>query len=458
MGFWDNFFKFLKLAWKLLTITLDEVVWYCQALVKLAIAFIGLAVLLFLLGPLLAWIVRPAYVGQAFGVWFIFVGILAFVFLVFATPLLVAAQFLFKKFPNLEQVSVQVARIMAAVWFWFLMLAIYFYVIPVRNNPEAIPIVLMLTAALALGAFTGWVRLNEERVKRFLTAQLIALFLIATISFSFPQIVRKLGDLVPSLDEKTARLFEPQLKDFKTVEEVRAYRFFDGNTGKPRLYYDGDIGAEFQVFDSAGKSPFTGKELKPVQTEAERRQVVSSYVRHFEKIEADRIERELQQQKAEGEKRNQARQEEERRQKEIRETNEREERERLAKQEAQSRVAEVARIASEQAKARAEAQFLEFLQQQNDKIAKGVVPPLSVSANRLLDSWRLYFENTSETVTVNITKLRKSVNGVEETTPFTKTMRPGEREYMAYQTDFHTGDTLDVYCQGFQEPYRMVVK
>jgi hypothetical protein len=347
---------------------------------------------------------------------------------------------------------------MAAVWFWLLMLAIYFYVVPVYNNPKAIPIVLMGTAALALGAFAGWVRFNEERVKRFLTGQLIALFFIATISFSFPQIVRKLGDLVPSLDEKTARFFEPQLKNFQTVEEVRAYRFFDGNTGRPRLYYDGDLVAEFQLFDSSGKSPFTGKELKPVKTEADRQQVIGWYEKHFQKIEADRVEHELQQQRVEEEKRKQARLEQERLQAEAREAKDREARERIKQAEAARQRVEAARVADEQAKARTEAQLQEFQQQQIDKIAKGIAPPLNVSVSRLSGSWRLYFENTSDKVTVNITKLRKLVNGVEETTPFSKTMRPTEREYMATQEEFHQGDTLDVFCQGFPEPYRLYVK
>lgn len=468
--FWKKFWRFLRTLGSTGVEAAKSIAemakWYVGFLVKLFVAFLIASAALLLLLLLPTWLWKPEAIGQVFSIWLIFLGVLAFIFMLFASPLLVAARIAFKVVPAAEDITIWVARVMAAVWFWILMLAIYFYVVPVGDNPKAIPIVLMTTAALALGAFTGWVNFNAERVRRFLTGKLIVLFVIATISFAFPQLIRGVTGLAARLGGLGARAVDsvndPKPKEFQSLEEVRAFPFFSG--GKPQLYYDGDLSSEFQLFDSMGRSPFranspfTGRELKPVKSEKERQQVIASYERHFEKLATETRERELQQQREEQSKREQTRLEEERRQREIREASERQERERLARQEAQTRAAEAARVAQEQAKARAEAQLQQFQQQQSDKIAKGIVPPLSVIANKLPDSWRLYFENTSETVTVNITRLRKSINGVEETTPFTKTMRPGEREYMAYQADFHQGDMLDVFCQGFQEPYRMFVK
>jgi hypothetical protein len=382
--------------------------------------------------------------------WWVCVGVLAFIFMVVAAPLLVAVRILFKVVPAAEDISFWIGRVMAAVWLSILILAICFYVVPLGT--KAIQILL---TTLTLGALTGWANFNAERVRRFLTGKMIVLSLSATVLLAFPQLICGVAGVMARLGDLGTRAVnsvnDPKPKEFQSMEEVRAFRFFSG--GKPQLYYDGDLLGDFQLFDSMGRSPFkasspfTGRELKPVESEKALQQVMAWYERHFEKMAAEGRERELQRQREEGARREQSHQEDERRQREIRTANER-----------QERAADAARPAQEQPKARTEAKCLQFEQEQNDKIAKGIVPPLSVTANKLPDCWRLYFENMSKVVTVNITRLRKSTGGLEETTPFPKSMPPGEREYMAYQADFHPGDVLEVFCQGFQEPYRMVVQ
>lgn len=468
--FWGKFFSFLRSlaasSAEAAQFLAEKTKWYLRFLIRLSIYFVVVVTGLLLLLLLPTWLWKPEALGQAFSIWLIFLGVFAFIYMLFAAPLLIATRIIFKLVPAVEDMTIWLARFMAAISFWILMLAIYFYVVPVGDNPKAIPIVIMTSAALALGAFTGWVNLNADSVKRLLTAQLILLFIIATLSFAFPQLIRGVMGFAARLDGLGARAVDsandPKPKEFLSLDELRAYRFFSG--GNPQLYYDGDLSGDFQLFDSMGRSPFranspyTGRQLKPVKSENERQKVIAWYERHFEKLATETRDRQLQQQREDEAKRQQAKVEDERRQREIQENDARRERERLAAQEAQDRAAKAERDAQEQAKARAEAEFLQFQQDQRDKITKGIVPPLLVTANKLPDSWRLYFENTSGSVTVDVVRLRKSINGVEETTPFTKSMRPGEREYMVYQVDFHHGDILDVFCQGFQEPYRIIIR
>jgi hypothetical protein len=451
--FWNKFGRCLK---ALISTGAEAVVsiggmakWYVGFLVKLCVSFFIASALLLLFLVLPTWLWKPETVGQLISIWWVCVGVLAFVFMLFAAPLLVAARILFKVVPAAGDITFWLGQVLAAVWFWILMLAVYFYVVPVGTKAISI-----LLTALTLGTFTASANFNAERVRRFLTGKVIVLFSISTLLFTFPQVIRGVAGVVARLGDLGTRAVDsvndPKPKEFQSMEEARAFRFFSG--GKPQLYYDGDLMGDFQLFDSMGRlafranSPFTGRDLKPVKSEKERQQVMTWYEQHFKKMAAEARGREFRQEREEG-RRAQARQEDERMQREIRETNERKE-----------RAVEGARVAHEQPKTRTEAKFLQFQQEQNAQIAKGIVPPLSVTVNRIRDSWRLYLENTSETVTVNITRLRKSTSGVEETTPFQKSMCPGEREYMAYQADFRLGDVLDVFCKSFQEPYRMVVQ
>jgi len=463
--FWKKFWSFLNALGSTTAETAkvlaEKARWYAGFLVRLFVGFVIAGFVPLLLLVLATWLLKPEAVGQIFSISLILLGVLVFIFMLFAAPLLVAARVVFNIVPAAKDITFWVARrIMAAFSFWVLICAIFFYVVPVGNNPWAIPLVLIVAGALAVGAYSGWVNFNAERVKRFIKAMLIVLSFITVLSLFFPELIRAVVGWAVRRGEKAAihvtSITDPKPKTFQSLEELRTFPFFSG--GKPQLYYDGDLSGNFQLFDSIGTSPFTGKKLKPVSSEQERQQVIAFYERHFEKLAAEQRERELQRQREEEARREQMRKDEERKQREIREASERQERERIARQEAQAQAAEAARIAQEQAKARAEAQFLQFQQEQKEKIARGIVPPLLVRISKLRDGSRIYFENTSEAVTVNITRLRKSISGVEETTPFLKTLRPGEREYMAYQADFCEGDTLEVFCQGFQEPYRVVVK
>ena len=205
-------------------------------------------------------------VNWLYSAYFIFVGAEAVILMVLAFPIIAAAQIIFDKFPQFAGSIRKSVQLIAAVAFWALMLAVYFYVFPVWENPRMIPLVLMSAAALTLGAYAGWVHLPRAFVKRTATVFLVGIFVIATFAFSFPNRTRQLFGSVQKFDEAA------YTKPIK-IDSLDQIAFVDPK-GKSQIWYYRSPTGEYELFDHEGFHR-SGARLKLAETAEERNQIIT---------------------------------------------------------------------------------------------------------------------------------------------------------------------------------------
>jgi hypothetical protein len=198
----------------------------------------------------------------------ILVGVEAVILLVLAFPLLTTAQFVLAKLPQNLRSSVQTtAQQVAGAAFWCLMIAVYFYVFPVWENPKMIPLVMMCSAALALGAYAGWVHLPRESVRRWTGRFLTTILLVATLSFCFPARMRQLVGFIHNVDEGA---FAPKQIRVSSPDQI----VFVNAKGEPQLWYYRSPSGEYELYDHDGFHR-SGSRLKLAETSDERNQITA---------------------------------------------------------------------------------------------------------------------------------------------------------------------------------------
>ena len=201
-----------------------------------------------------------------YSAYFIFVGAEAVILMVLAFPIIAAAQFIFDKFPQFAATIQKSVQKIAAVAFWALMLAVYFYVVPVWENPKMVPLVLLAAAALTLGAYAGWVSLPRAFVKQIATAFLVGIFVIATFAFSFPNRTRQLFGSVHKFDD--AAFMKPLQVD--SLDQIQ----FVNSKGVPQIWYYRSPTGEYELYDHEGFHRL-GERLKLAETPEERNQIIT---------------------------------------------------------------------------------------------------------------------------------------------------------------------------------------
>jgi len=235
-------------------------------------------------------------VNWLYSAYCIFVGAEAVILMVLAFPIIVSAQIISDMFPKFAGSIQKSAQRIAAVAFWTLMLAVYFYVVPVWENPRMIPVVLIAAAALALGSYAGWVSLPRNLVKIIATLFLVGIFVIATFAFSFPNRTRQFVGLIHTIDEAEAK--PKQVK----VESADQIRFVNATTGEPQLWYYRSPTGEYELYDQEGFHA-SGARLKVAKTTEERNQIIAWFRHEAQRKEevmqtADEQQRKVEQQLA----------------------------------------------------------------------------------------------------------------------------------------------------------------
>jgi len=90
---------------------------------------------------------------------------------------------------------------------------------------------------------------------------------------------------------------------------------------------------------------------------------------------------------------------------------------------------------------------------QQTLIASGECPNLIIRAFRTGAIWQISVKNRSQKA-IRLDSLSKRLAGTSpETTPFYKTIAPGQDESFGLPYDFNTGDALDLICDGFSQRF-----
>jgi len=282
----DNFYKYLRTFIGMLTdigsLAWEHLVDYKDFLWRVAKRFALYAAIpipILLICLIFGWPVNWLY-----SAYFIFVGAEAVILMVLAFPIIAATQFIFDKFPQFAANIQKTVQKIAAVAFWALMLAVCFYVFPVADNPKMVPLVLMAAAALALGAYAGWVHLPTGLVKTIATVFLIGIFVIATFAFCFPYRTQQLVGLTQNIDIGGAQPKRLTIS-YEDLEKERI-PFFRPD-GKPKVWYFETEDGRFELFDKRGFHPIYAKELKPLTPD-----IVSKLKEQLRKEESELKEKE----------------------------------------------------------------------------------------------------------------------------------------------------------------------
>jgi hypothetical protein len=266
----NDFYKFLRtffglihdaasVAWKHIEYYFEYLWW----LTKRFALFAAIPIPVLLICLIFGW-----HVNWLYSAYFIFVGAEAVILMVLAFPMIVAAQIISDKFPQFASNIRKSVQKIATVAFWALMLAVYFYVFPIQNKPMLVPLVLIVTAALAFGAYSGWVSLPRSLVKTITTVFLVGIFVIATFAFSFPNRTRQLVGLMHKIDEADSK--PKQVK----VESPDQIQFVNANTGEPQIWYYRSPTGEYELYDHDGFHS-SGAQLIPAKTVEERNQIIT---------------------------------------------------------------------------------------------------------------------------------------------------------------------------------------
>lgn len=217
------------------------------------------------------------HVNWLYSIYWVFVGIEAFVLMAFAFPLITAARIVLQKLPTLQREVFNTARVIAGAAFWALLVAVYFYIFPVWQNPSWIPVVFLCAAALAFGGFAGWTSLTRSAVKKTNTIFLIAVLVLATLAFTLPGKMRQMGRFMHHMDEDS-------LTPLK-IESPEQIRFVNAE-GVPQLWYYRSPSGEYELYDHEGFHR-SGEQLKLAETSEDRNQIIAWFTEQARKRAAE---------------------------------------------------------------------------------------------------------------------------------------------------------------------------
>jgi len=180
-----------------------------------------------------------------------------------AMPLFVASQIVVNRFPELKESLFSTARVAGDIGFWGCMLAIYFHIVPVWNNPSSVLLLLLVICALALASITGRVAFNPQRMQTFRTVQLVGMFLLVTCSISFPDATRRVLRSKSSLEKWPLEALSAKPI---AVTRFQDLELFNRHTGKPQVWLDTAANGDLSFYDDEGFNPHTGKAYQLIQS------------------------------------------------------------------------------------------------------------------------------------------------------------------------------------------------
>jgi len=183
---------------------------YLQFLKKLAKWSIIVTILLLPL-PIIGSLMHISWMN---GLYLAIIGLLITIWLIAAFPII-------NTYKKVDLIKIKkMAKTIGGVLFWILLLAIYFYLVPVWNYPAAIPLVFIICAILALGFMRFGIGINPK----IAIGMVLIIFCLITISFYMPVSHSAINTSVGWLDRSVAEFITtPErraLEEQKRQEEV----------------------------------------------------------------------------------------------------------------------------------------------------------------------------------------------------------------------------------------------
>lgn len=229
------------------------------------------------------------------GLYLAVVTLIMTVWLVAAFPLVMLAQYTFEEISRIRKT----AQVIAAVLFWGLLMAIYFYLVPAWNYPAAIPLVFIISAVLAAGFMRFGIGINPKLA----IGAVIVVFCLLTISFYMPSSRSATTSFVAWLDNRVAGAITSPLHPSPQVPKRTSYDsqmiedivFFDPLTAEPKVWCYKGAGGRFELFDGPGYHPQHKVNLEPITPD------IVAEIKSQLKADAERIVQEEQRKKEEAE-------------------------------------------------------------------------------------------------------------------------------------------------------------
>jgi hypothetical protein len=276
----------IKAIWELIKasislgveVTETAVILYGKALGRFAKWSIILALVLIPL-PIIGTALHISWMN---GMYVVIISLLCFLGLVVAFPIVMLTQLAFEKVTPIRKT----ALFLVGVLFWFLIVAVYFYLVPVWNSPAFIPLIFILFVIFSLGWIGFRIRINPKLVYGLV----FIIFILMTVSFFVPKTRMALGTLLEIIDRNLSEiitspsrpsqkpLLVPSRVEINSIEKLKNLHFFDPITGESKIWYSKGTNGRFELFDASGFHPQSREKLKPVTTKDE----VAQIVKYFE--------------------------------------------------------------------------------------------------------------------------------------------------------------------------------
>jgi len=229
------------------------------------------------------------------GLYLAVIGLLMAIWLLAALPIVTLVQYSYEKVKSIKKA----AQLIGGILFCILLLAIYFYLVPVWNYPAAIPLIFIICAILALGFMRFGIGINPK-----LDVGVVVMILcLVTISFYMPTSRSAANTFVGWLDSQFAGFITsplhpaPQLPKRIDYDHISIDRivFFDPLTAEARVWYYKPDDGSIELFDSPGYHPQYKVKLEPISPD-----IVIQVKSQF-KVLAERMAQEEQRKKEEAE-------------------------------------------------------------------------------------------------------------------------------------------------------------
>lgn len=181
-------------------------------------------------------------------VYILVIGLVTVANLVLSMPLLMLGSLAFEKIGLLRKSFNSVLMVLL----WFLLAALYFYVVPVWNNPALIIPVLVVFCILALASVVFTIKIINPR---YLVPVMLLALGFMTRTFFFPQSSSTFTRLFVGFDGKLSRwIVKPRSVDPHLAE-------WFGPSGESLLWYAESAQCAFDFFDQGGFHPQRGVKL-----------------------------------------------------------------------------------------------------------------------------------------------------------------------------------------------------
>jgi signal transduction histidine kinase len=271
----------------------------------------------------------PLYSG-----FFVLLGAAGCVIAILMYPFWLSWEILRNFFPQAEKSLIRLLRFVADIAFWSALFAIYCYIVPVWNNPGALPLFLLVALALVLAGITGRITYNPKLLQAVRTVQLVGLLVLVTVSFTFPQTARRLLSGKHRLDDYAVEMVTKS--DRLNVSRFQDLVFFNTKSGRPQVWMCKSTDGDMSFYSGEGYDSQSRQAFELVESEKQVEEIRQWFSnKEKERAQAQRVKEQAEASRVAKQREEEARNLRAREEKERQEVQDSEERKRseLAKQE-----------------------------------------------------------------------------------------------------------------------------